>query len=154
MSEKYYKWEPVEGIEPEMWVEALNDDYEGLRILLKGNISQAVLKITFKQYYLYRNVDESYRIKLWTEGSFDERKWALYKTSGSNLIDWLYEESDGVYEKDKMVHYLVKTGADVVEVVTNQTLPTVEWLNGQSTEQPNGTVLVKKGKRGNYYDKF
>ncbi len=36
-----------------MWVEALHDDYEGLRILLKGNGSAAgVLRITFVQYFI------------------------------------------------------------------------------------------------------
>jgi hypothetical protein len=34
--ETYKKWEPLEGIEAELWVEALHDDYEGLRILLRG----------------------------------------------------------------------------------------------------------------------
>lgn len=30
MIETYNKWVPVEGIENEMWVEALHDDYEGV----------------------------------------------------------------------------------------------------------------------------
>ena len=100
MKEKYYKWEPVKGIEKEMWVEAIHDDYEGLRILLKGStISSIMLSVNFSHYYMYCNVDESYRIKLWDEGEFDERNWSLYRTSSSRLIDWLFYECGGILNK-------------------------------------------------------
>jgi hypothetical protein len=67
--ETYKKWEPLEGIEAELWVEALHDDYEGLRIILRGNpVKSPVLRITFRHYYMYRNADESYRLAI-VEGS-------------------------------------------------------------------------------------
>jgi hypothetical protein len=153
MREEFKKWEPVEGLEAEMWVEALYDDYEGLRILLKGNISSAILRFSFKHYYLYRNVDESYRLKLWREGNFDEMRWVFYKASASNLINWVYEESEEIYPKEEMVHYLIKTGADVIEVIS-KIPPAVEWLNNGSSHQINGAVVIKKGKRGSYNDKL
>ena len=115
MTETYNKWVPAEEIENEMWVEALYDDYEGLRILLKGSSSR-ILRISFDQYYVYRNADESYRDILWTEAAFEQRDSSLCITTSSKLIEWLYEESGGVYSMDEMVHYLIKTGADVVEV--------------------------------------
>jgi hypothetical protein len=59
MTETYNKWVPAEEIENEIWVEALYDDYEGLRILLKGSSSR-ILRISFDQYCVYRNADESY----------------------------------------------------------------------------------------------
>src|SRR6266478_5318178 len=129
MNEKYKKWEPVAGIENEMWVDALHDDYEGLRILLKGSSeSSGILSISFRQYYGYRNFDESFRDKLWQQNNFEPRDWSLFKTTSSHFIDWLFEESGGVYSKEEMVHYVIKTGADVIEVVAKLTPPKVEWL--------------------------
>src|SRR3989338_6571589 len=141
MKEKYYKWEPVKGIEKEMWVEAIHDDYEVLRILLKGStISSIMLSVNFSHYYMYCNVDESYRIKLWDEGEFDERNWSLYRTSSSRLIDWLFYECGGILNKDEIVHYLIKTGADVIEIITNQEPPNIKWLNAPISSAYNSGV--------------
>jgi hypothetical protein len=155
MEEKYHKWEPIEGIENEMWVEAIHDDYEGLRILLKGNNpSSAILRLVFDSYYMYRNVDESYRLRLWEEGVFSDMGWSLFRTESSNLIDWLREEGQGVYDDTEMVHYLIKTGADVIEIMATKTPPIVEWLGVEFSDvSVPGGVLVKRGKRGNYFDK-
>lgn len=155
MQAEYKKWMPIEGLERELWVEAVHDDYEGFRILMKGSSpSSATLCIHFKHYYLYRNVDETYRMKLWQEGNFEERNWALYTTTSSQLIEWFNEENDGVQDKGEMMHYLIKTGADVIEVLTNRNAPDVKWLTapGDSQEAALGH-LVKRGKRGSYYDK-
>ncbi len=154
MGEIYKKWIPVENIDNEMWAEAIHDDYEGLRILLKGNTpTSAVLNIRFPQYFAYRNTDESYRLKLWQEGVFDDIKWSLFTTKESRFIDWVFEQSQEIYSKSDMSHYLIKTGADVIEVVTNQTLPVVNWLRPNSSLPSEEILNVKKGKRGTYYDK-
>jgi hypothetical protein len=154
MEETFIKWEPVEGIENEMWVEALHDDYEGLRILLKGSAdSSGILSISFPQYYGYRNVDESYRDKLWRKGDFEPRDWSLFKTNSSEFIEWLFEESGGVYSKEEMLHYVIKTGADVIEVVAKLTAPKVDWLTSTVFAEPTAGTIVKRGKRGTYLNK-
>ena len=53
-----------------------------------------------------------------------------------------------------MVHYMIKAGADVIEVVGKSASPKVEWLNGtgSSTDSSSGKI-VKRGKRGTYLDK-
>ena len=150
--ETYKKWEPLEGIEAELWVEALHDDYEGLRILLRGNESSSpVLRMTFSHYYVYRNADESYRLALWREAQFEERNWCLFTTTSSSLIDWLSSEAGDVYKKDEMHHYLIKTGADVIDVVTNKNEPKVEWLK-KVGNAPQGARIVRLGKWGSYFN--
>jgi hypothetical protein len=154
MEEQFIKWEPVDGIENEMWVEALHDDYEGFRILLKGSAqSSGILRITFAQYYGYRNVDESYRDKLWQKGNFEQRDWSLFNTAASEFIDWVFEESNGLYSKEEMVHYCIKTGADIIEVVANQTPPKVEWLTSTTRATSSDGTIVRRGKRGTYLNK-
>jgi hypothetical protein len=153
MEELFSKWEPIEGVEHEMWVEALHDDYEGLRILLKGSSeSSGLLSISFPQYYGYRNFDESFRDKLWRKRNFELLDWSLFKSTSSELIDWLFDESSGVYNKEEMVHYVIKTGADVIEIVSKLIAPKVEWLTATGSVATAGTV-VKRGKRGIYVDK-
>jgi hypothetical protein len=154
MEERCTKWEPLEGIENEMWVEALHDDYEGLRILMKGSSeSSGILSISFGQYYGYRNFDESFRDKLWRKNILEPRAWSLFRSTFSEFIDWLFEENGGVYEKEEMVHYVIKTGADVIEVIAKMTEPKVEWLTSATTVDSSVGTLVKRGKRGTYLHK-
>ena len=106
MKEKYYKWEPVKGIEKEMWVEAIHDDYEGLRILLKGStISSIMLSVNFSHYYMYCNVDESYRIKLWDANNLMEI--GVLGTHESEVKD-LDFSPDGRYVASASLDGLVK----------------------------------------------
>ncbi len=155
MPEKYSKWEPIQGIESELWIEALHDDYEGLRIIVKGtNEASAMYSILFPNYYTYRNTDESYRLKLWEEGEFEDRKWSLFFIKASKFIDWVHEESDTLYKKEDMMHYLIKTGADVIEVVTNGIEPKVIKLHEKVQSDLESNSLVRRGKRGSYFDKI
>ncbi len=125
----YNKWTPVEGIKKELWVQETCDDKNGLKILLnEGLTTTKILCIVFKRYFLFRNIDESGRIKLWAEATFEDREWPLCITTSSKLINWLHEESDGIYDKNNMTHYLIKTGTDVIDVLTDQ-VPEVSWYD-------------------------
>jgi hypothetical protein len=96
---------------------------------------------------VYRNADESYRLALWREGQFEERNWCLFTTTSSSLIDWLSNEVGDVYKKDEMRHYLIKTGAGVIDVVTNKNEPEAEWLTRIVGYVPEGAKIVRLGKR-------
>jgi hypothetical protein len=159
-TEKYEQWIPIDGLENEMWVEEVRDDQSGLRVILKKNTpSGKALSLTFKNYFLYRNVDESYRLTLWGRKKFDPQAWPFFTVSPSALIEWLHDESGDVYTKEEMVHYIIKTGADVIEIVGRKDVPPrVEWIDIPDREvpsepAPNGLKLIKKSKRGTYYDK-
>ena len=58
---------------------------------------------------------------------------------------------DGRYKKDEMHHYLIKTGADVIDVVTNKNEPKVEWLR-KVGNAPEGARIVRLGKWGSYFN--
>lgn len=125
----FKKWEPVQGITTELQVKEILVNDKGLRITLAAQEPTSKnLNLFFQGYLLVRNSDESGRIKLWAKATFEDRKWPLCITTSSQLIDWLHEESDGVYDKNDMTHYLVKTGTDVVDIIANQS-PEVSWLS-------------------------
>ena len=51
----FKKWEPLPGLPEEMYLEGLHNDYEGFRLLLKGDGDQAkMLRITFDPVLAYR----------------------------------------------------------------------------------------------------
>ena len=141
MIETYSTWKPIPEIESEMFVDAVIDDCSGLRILLRSRDPLSpVICICFENYYVYRNADESYRLLLWSDGVFENKSWPLCKTSQSNLIDWLDNEEGGVYAKNKMIHYLIKTDVDVIDIVTNQTPPKVWVLNKDEKKDWEGKI--------------
>ena len=136
----YKKWVPVQGIEKELWVQEVHDDKDGLRIRLnEDSATTKILCVAFEHYFLFRNIDESGRIRLWATSFFEDRKWQFCVATSSKLIEWLHEESDGIYDKKDMIHYLIKTGTDVIDVITNQ-IPEVNWINNSQTPPPKAVA--------------
>jgi hypothetical protein len=130
MKEHYEKWEPINGLEKELWVESISDDNNGLQIHLRGrDVNSQKVCIIFDTYYIYRNSNDSYRLRLSHQESFEEVRWSLCKTSQSNLINWVYDEAFEIYKKEEMLHYMIKTGEDVMDVITNLTPPEVTILD-------------------------
>ena len=65
-------WQPTNGCPSKMFFEGLHDNYEGFRILLKGEDStSSMLKIHFEDALTYKNTDESYLLKIWHNSSKD-----------------------------------------------------------------------------------
>jgi hypothetical protein len=147
MIESYKKWQPLEGIDNELSIEAIHDDYEGLRIILSGRApGSGILRITFSHYYMYRNVNESNRVRLWNEANFEDRNWSLFQATSSKLLDWLHEESGQAFDEIDMAHYLIKTSMEVVDVITHHAPPKAEWLLSVVEDIPSDTI-IKYGKR-------
>ena len=144
MIELYKKWQPLEGIDNELSIEAIHDDYEGLRIILIGRApGSGILRITFSHYYMYRNVNESNRVRLWNEANFEDRNWSLFQATSSKLLDWLHEESGQAFDEIDMTHYLIKTSMEVVDVITVIAHPRHELVHyAASTEPPARQVRM------------
>jgi hypothetical protein len=147
MTEMYKKWTPVANIDKELFVEALHDDNEGMRIILSGRSpGSGILRITFTHYYLYRNVDESNRIQLWTDAEFEDKEWSLFHVTHSKLMDWIAMETGDTFNRDDAEHYLIKTETDIIDVVAHHAPPKVEWLLPTVNDVEEGSV-VRYGKR-------
>ncbi len=115
----FNNWTPVKDLVGEFFIIDVHQDHEGLKILLKAESENSIsILITFTQYLLYKNVDESGRIRLWAHAEFEDPKWQFCVSTNSSLIKWLKEESDGIYEDRKMTHYLIKTWTDVLDVIS------------------------------------
>lgn len=114
----YTPWEPLEGLSGRMLVEKLEDTNKGLAIYLNllNDPENRQLKILFDPYIAYRNMDESYRAKTFSEkGGF---KNSLNIVCSSTWIDWLHDESLGYYKNSDIVHYTIITAADCIDVLS------------------------------------
>jgi hypothetical protein len=128
MSQQRLKeWKPLEGIPARLYLEALHDDYEGLRFLLRGeDPAEAMLRLSFGLVIGYRSINESYRIRTWAVGLMKGMP-SLLTIENSEWVKWLVDEAGGVLRKDSLVHYAIYTPEDCIDVVS-QTPPIVEWL--------------------------
>ena len=125
---KYEKWMPVESIPRRMYCEAVHDDYEGFRILLKGeDPNSSVLRVSFESVLAYRNIDEGSLLKT-LDLIKDREIHPLYIVRDSSWLYWFHEESYNIHANNDIVHYSVMTPNDCIDILS-EFEPTVEWLN-------------------------
>jgi hypothetical protein len=123
----FEKWIPIDNLVEPLYLEAVHDDHEGFRLLLKGSSDQdKVLRITFDPALSYRNTDEGDLLK--TINGQDFGGWSLYIVSNSGYLKWFSEESHGIHEDEDIIHYAIYTPNDCLDVLSAYP-PKVEWLN-------------------------
>ena len=128
--ERYESWTPLDGIPRTLYVQAIHDDYEGFRVILKGTFpNDRTLRIAFAAAIAYRNINESYRSRTWASQNRPAPPGGLFMVANSAWVDWLVEEAGGVLHHRTVQHYAILTGEDCIDIVT-EFPPAVEWLNG------------------------
>lgn len=127
LKQRYVPWTPVRGVPERLHCEAIHDDVEGLRILLRGDDpSGPTLRLYFESVIGYRNVNESYRLKTWSELDMAQNP-PLLVVENSSWLAWLKSEAGEVVDWEKVVHYAIFTSEDCFDVAT-EFFPSVEWL--------------------------
>ena len=117
-------WQQIDGLPSHIFLDALHDDFEGFRLLLRGESpTLPPLRVRFESVLAYRVATESYRLRLGENivGS------GIYIVENSRFIAWLTEESYGAWNPDGLTHYLIVTSDDCVDVVSEWP-PSIEWL--------------------------
>ncbi len=128
-NQKYSVWEPITGIQKPMFVDGLYDDYEGFRILLRGEaLSANVLRIGFEAHLSYRNTDESFMLKVWNSIPQGQLGEIFYIIENSDYIKSFNEMTGNLYDDWSITHYGIYTTSDCIDIISTD-IPTVEWLN-------------------------
>ena len=128
--QQFREWKPVEDIPRRLYLEAVHDDFEGLRFLLRGDDSRSpILRLLFESVVGYRSVNESYRLKTWAAVGDMKMLPSLLRVENSQWLRDLIDEAGGVLQEESLVHYAIYTPEDCVDVAT-EFPPTVEWLAG------------------------
>ncbi len=124
--EIYKEWRPVKGIPSRLTCEKVMDDYDGFRIVLKDieETNSKLLVITFDPVIAYRNIDESYRQRVFCEN--EDRSGATFIVENSQWVAWLHQESYDAYKNVDIKHYSFFTLTECVDVLA-EFPPVVVW---------------------------
>ena len=138
--EKWIKWKPVEGIPQTLYFRDLKYDFDGLTISLQDRDKDLpMLTIYFKSFFALRIIDEGN--KLIDSCDVDEAvlemelekgsyyKWSLFTVENSLYLEWFHQESVGVRQNTELIHYVIQTADDVIEVLDIAEIgsPIVTW---------------------------
>jgi hypothetical protein len=95
-TETFVDWQPDAGIPRRLEVVSLQDDGDGLVLVLADEATRRPsVKLIFEDFVAYRNVNESFRLRTW--GAHDMRSYSsLLIVEGSLWLEWLREESGGM----------------------------------------------------------
>lgn len=126
-TEEYTRWSPVGDVPTDLVCEALHDDHEGIRVLLRtGATPGRMLRIAFEAVVCYRNINESYRLRTWAQHA-GEDMGGLFRVNESDWVSWVRAESGGVLEGKQLSHYAILTGEDCIEFIS-EFPPEVGWV--------------------------
>lgn len=122
----YSAWQPKAKIVGRVIVDKIEDSADGLAIYVHLSKTDKKFKIVFDPYVAYRNMDESYRARTFSEhGGFDN---SLNKVERSSWLEWLHTESQGYYQGEDITHYTIITDADCIDVLS-EFEPDIEKLD-------------------------
>jgi hypothetical protein len=112
-------------------VEAVHDDYEGFRIIVKVEKPQLIiLKLEFGAVLSYRNTVESYLLELWHQQEQSIYGKVFYLIENSEYVKFVNRTALEIYKDWDIKHYAIFTNTDCVEILATQP-PTITWLVGQ-----------------------
>lgn len=124
MNQTYEVWDVVPGQAIRVSVEALIDDWEGFRVLLRNHETDRVLRIVFGSHVAYQNRDES---DLDGEAARSEGlgRGCFYRVRFSEFE--VRFKSDSARQFGELKHFAIITDTDCIDVLTLDD-PTVEQL--------------------------
>ena len=120
----FNKWDPLEGIPNRLYVEGLHDDYEGFRILLKGEkITDRLLRVYFDAPLAYRSSSECEN----SLNLFDPGNGCFYTSQDSDFHKWFNVESSDIYSDILVTHYVFLAANSIIDVLSIDE-PKIRWL--------------------------
>jgi hypothetical protein len=124
MRQTYEVWDVLPGRALKVSVEALVDDWEGLRVLLRDYDTDRVLRIAFNRHVAYQNRDES---DLDGESARSEGlgRGCFYRVRGSEFEARF--KADSAKQLGELKHFAIITDADCIDVLAKEE-PKVDQL--------------------------
>ncbi len=134
--EIWEKWVPVEGIFSRFYIDTIENNTEGVFITLKNNNLKKSIEIIFDgSMYSDCVTQRDGFLKKISElkkkyGTVFCNDWSLFKVENSDYLQWLKEESYGVYAGDgeyKMRHFVI-LGSNLIFEILAPYEPTVQFV--------------------------
>lgn len=124
MAQKFEVWEIEPDKDVRVTVEALLDDWEGFRLLLRDHATERLVRVAFDSQVAYRNRDES-DLDAEASRSAGLGKGCFYRVVNSEFAAKFRAESARQFAH--LVHYAVITDADCIDILATAE-PHVERL--------------------------
>jgi hypothetical protein len=114
MTQRYEIWRPINNESPEVSVEALHDDWEGFRVLLREHGSERVIRVAFNAHVAYQNRDESdlHGEALRSEGLM---RGCFYLVRDSEFAQRF--AADSLRDCSRLKHFAIITDTDCIDVL-------------------------------------
>jgi hypothetical protein len=126
--EKFERWE-ADGLSPQMFLDAVRDDSEGFRLILRpANAKLRPLKIEFKQPLCYRGTHQPFLLREIYEGD-PIYPWPIFIVRNSRYARWFYAQAPATVEKGGH-HYHIAAMDELVDVLSALP-PIISWLDGE-----------------------
>jgi hypothetical protein len=128
------RWDTPVSDAKNLFMDSLHDHAGGLEMEFGdyfNNVATARYRVTFRKYAAYRNIDESCRLELWNRRQQLNDPTATGWTFVVPESPWVQEfVNEPILElfNPGIVHYLIATENDVVEVMSNED-PAIERLD-------------------------
>ncbi len=123
-NEQWIRWEPIKDLSEKYYVDAISDTKKGFRItLLDAHNEKKKVKIFFKKSVdFYQSTEETLTIKRLDElfckyGEKFPTTWTFFKVTNSSYVQWLANQSCGIIEPQRLIHYAVLAIDYFVDIV-------------------------------------
>lgn len=117
-SDRYVVWRSGPALTSELYIDGLYDDFEGLRLLLRGrDFTQSAVRIRFADRYAYRYTNESDRLRTWARHP-EISQAVVYEVENSSWLEWLFAESGETLPLRQLKHFAVYSVEDCVDVIS------------------------------------
>lgn len=126
MAEQWTKWEPIQGLANNYYIDSVSDTIDGFIIQLSDadDEEKKVLVLFEDSVDAYRSADESFRRSTMFDLSQKYDKtffhyWTFFKVTNSSYIQWLSEQSFGITDSLHFTHFSFIAADSILDVITN-----------------------------------
>ncbi len=125
--ERFERWQPIDGLAPKMFLDAMHDDREGFRLILKAlDPKFRELRILFDAPLCHRGTQEKYLLRTIYEAN-SIYPWPIFIVHNSRYARWFYAQATDAIDKDGH-HYHIAAMDQIVDVLSARP-PILSWLN-------------------------
>jgi len=116
--QKIIQWKPIHSLKNHFYCDAIHDDYEGFRIILRAEKNDGpVIKILFDNVLFYQNTDEGNILNPPASDGDFSFPHPFYKIANSKLLGHFHQLSNNIYLNEDITHFAIYTCNDCIDIL-------------------------------------
>jgi hypothetical protein len=129
-------------------IDALIDDWEGFRVLMRDHLTNGVVRVAFDTHLAYQCRDESdfigeaQRSEGFGRGGVFS---SIYRVKNSEFIARYLKDSLRGYSKNELTHFSIVTGDQCIDVIA-LTEPRIEYLKDVAIQLADKSTELHKNQ--------